>query len=153
MTPVIFSERLEKKFMSCVRNRCKVSDCELKLDGFPEKTSIFDVDCIIRSQNPGRRCDFAIVADENGTTFFLPIEFKTSNPKYQRIKEQLEDSIKFFKQYLNQFQCCPVLVSKKLKPQDRKRLVETVIRYGQGRSKRITHVICNKSLRWDKVKK
>ena len=148
----IFSLNLKSRFPKCVEDTCKVETCELKLDGFPVTRVILNVDCIIESQDPGKRCDYVVVADENGETFFLPIEFKSGNSNIGKIKGQLECTIQFFKDYLpNQFTLYPVLVSKKLSTHERNSLFKTRISYGSVK-KRIKHVQCNHSLKWNKVK-
>ncbi len=152
MTSIVFSLQLKSTFSYCVDCLCKVSECELKLDGFPGERVILDVDRVMRSRDSGRRCDYVIVVDEGNDTFFLPIEFKSRQLNPERIQKQLEGSIKFFKKHLPaRFRCYPVIVSKNLKNQERKRLLKIRVEYN-GNKKKIKHVRCNQSLRWDKVK-
>ncbi len=123
----------------------------MKLDGFPKERIIIDIDSRLPSIKPGRRCDYGIVADEAGTTFFLPVEFKSTNLDFTKVKEQLEGGINSFKEDLGTFICYPVLVSKSLKNQERKQLIKIQISspYGQ---KTVKHVLCNKPLKWSEVK-
>ncbi len=151
----IYSQALEIKYRNCTCRDCKVCNCELKLAGFPGANYrvILDVDCAVRSASPGRRCDRMIVADENDVTFVLPVEFKSKSLNFTRIAKQLESSLRLFRRYLpNTAKCLPVLVSTGgLKAGEGKRLRAIKIKYWGG-SRRIRHVRCNTSLRWNTVK-
>lgn len=147
-----YSKLLEAKLLRYVRPQCKVGKCEMKLDGFPSQRFIIDLDLAVSSSSPGKRCDYVIVADEVKDTYLLPVEFKSGNLNFTKMRKQLEGGIQHFKKYLRQFRCCPILVSDTLKKQERSQLVKIKIDCGQGR-KRVKHVLCNKSLRWDEVKK
>ncbi|WP_462137450.1 hypothetical protein [Candidatus Mycalebacterium sp.] len=125
----------------------------MKLDGFPGERSIIDVDSALEPNQLGRRCDYIIIVDEGENTFFLPVEFKRTNLNFIKIKEQLEGGIQSFKEHLKQFICYPVLVSKSLRGQERKKLRKIQIDCGNQGKKRITHVRCNNLLSWKKIKK
>ena len=151
MTSISYSQRLESMFRKCVRDVCTANGCTLKLDGFPGTRIALDLDCDdIKSKISGKRGDYAVVVDEAGDTFFLPIEFKSKNVDCGEIKKQLEASIAFFKEYLpNQCRCHPILVSIKPTPEDRRRLPKIKI----TGCKRIMHVRCNQPLSWHDIKK
>ena len=150
----ISSQAIESQFRDCVRQICKVDTCGLRLDGFPGDRVILDVDCIIRSTDSGRKCDRVVVVDDTaGEVFFLPIEFKSGNLNTNRIKEQLESTVRFFMEHLpNQFSLYPIIVSTKLGSHERKSLSVIKINYGSS-SKRIRHVRCNDYLKWNQVKR
>ena len=154
MTPVICSAQIQSIYPQCSSNQQpKVGKCELKLDGFPGNRAIVNVDCVMPSKAPGSRCDYVIVADENGEAFFLPVEFKKSSSDFVRIKRQLEGGIKFFEEHLpNGYRCYPVFVSRGLGPGERRKLQQITVQ-GQDKKIRIKHVRCNDALRWDVVKK
>ncbi len=149
----VYSQALKSEHSGCTCPDCKVCDCELKLDGFPGYRVILDVDCIRQPDDPGKRCDRIIVADENGDTFVLPVEFKSKNLNFKMLAEQLKSSLEFFRTSLpSTAKCLPVLVSTRGPTTgERKQLRNIQIQYWGG-SRRIRHVKCNKSLRWDTVK-
>lgn len=154
MISMVYSLSLESKFPDCVRHACKEDECKLKLNGFPGKRVILSMDCMMKSADAGKRCDYAVVADEQNDTFLLPVEFKSKILDPAKIKEQLEGGIRFLRKHLpRQFKCYPVLVSKKLDRQTGKKLREIRVRYCQGRETTVKHVPCNQPLRWSKVKK
>ena len=152
MTSEIFSMKLKNYFPECVSGSCKAEQCELKLDGFPKERVILNVDNIKKPKQLGRRCDYVVIVDESNRVFFLPIEFKSSKLDLTKIKAQLESTILFFKKHLpNQLALCPVLVSKNLRPQERKLLSKIKIESSFG-DKLIRHVRCNHYLEWSQVK-
>ena len=145
---------LRSKFGQCICKVCERSKCKLKLSAFPSQKIILDVDCVAE-QKPspvqGERCDSIIVAEKDGVVFLLPVEFKTTMVIPDKVKKQLEGGIRFFKSYhADQFNCHPVLVSKRLKRTVGKRLQQILISCN-GKHARIKHVLCNASLSWNTV--
>ena len=148
----IFSKNLKAQFSQGVCSACKVDKCELKLSGFPKEIVILNVDNIVKPKQLGRRCDYVVIVDESNQVFFLPIEFKSSNLNFTKIKAQLESTICFFKEHFpNQPALYPVLVSKNLRRQERRLLYKIKIESSFG-NKLIRHVLCNKPLKWSEVK-
>lgn len=146
---------LRNEYSVCARDACEKVECKLRLSGFPPEKVILDVDCIAE-QRPrrmaGERCDFIIVVGEGKSIFLIPVEFKTQRVIPDKIKSQLESGIKFFRAHSNaQFKCRPVLVTQRLRQQNRKKLQEIKIKHN-GEMIRIRHVRCNKSLSWKDVK-
>ena len=148
----IFSKNLKAQFSQGVCSVCKVDKCELKLNGFPEEIVILNVDNIIKPKQLGRRCDYVVIVDESNQVFFLPIEFKSSNLNFTKIKAQLESTVQFFKNCLpNQLVLYPVLVSRTFSRRQQKSLREIKVKSSFD-EKRIRHVLCNKPLKWSEVK-
>ena len=146
---------LEKKFIDCVRTNCKKSDCKLNLmRDFPDRKIILDVDCCITKQKQSSKiCDYVVFAKDGNFVFILPIEFKSFCLDITKIKEQLEGGISFFKRYLpQQFECYPLLVSRRLGKEAGRRLSREKINY-RGKKTRIKHIPCNSRLSWDTIKK
>ena len=152
MSPTLFT--LKGLFSQCIRPSCEDSNCKLQLSSFPKQQIILDLDCIAqqrRSPIQGKRCDRLIVIEAGDKIFLLPVEFKTTWVIPEKIKEQLEGGIGFFKKYHeNQFHCYPVLVSRNLRTSIRKQLQKISISWN-GRKTRIKHVLCNDSLSWKAV--
>lgn len=146
---------LRSRFGKCVRNSCESQNCKLNLDAFPNEKVILDVDCIAKEKRfsiKGNRCDSIIVVEEGSILFLLPVEFKTKWVIPDKVKNQLEGGIRFFKNHhQNQFNCYPVLVSKTLNRQVSKKLQQVKVKYN-GKQVRIKHVLCGRSLLWSKVK-
>lgn len=145
---------LRSRFSQCVRESCETSNCKLNLNAFPSEKIILDIDCIAK-KNPshvqGERCDYIIVARKNGRVFLLPVEVKTKRVIPDKVKTQLEGGIRFFENHhQNQFTCCPILVSKGLRPSISKKLQKISIGC-HGQKVRIKHVLCGGSLSWSNV--
>ncbi len=147
-------QTLKNTFGQCIRNSCKDPHCTLNLSAFPNKKIILDIDCIAEqrpSHVQGKRCDYVIVVEEGGVIFLLPVEFKTTRVIPDEVKKQLEGGIRFFKKHhQNQFNCYPVLVSKSLGRPISRKLQQVSISYN-GKKARIKHVLCNRSLSWNKI--
>lgn len=148
----IYSAQIKSKFSNGVETQCKEKKCELKLTGFPPTKVILNVDRVMPKKGE-KRCDRVIVVDERNDVFFLPIEFKSNNPKLSHVQEQLAGGTQFFQDYLpDECKFYPVLVSKKIATQERKKLrsAKVISKYGE---KRIKHIQCNESLAWKDVRK
>ena len=145
---------LKSKFGQCIRQSCEDSNCKINLSAFPNQKIILDIDCIAKQKSShvrGERCDSIIVVEEGGVIFLLPVEFKTTQVIPGKVKKQLEGGIRFFKNHhQNQFNCYPVLVSKRLKRPVSRQLQKVSISYN-GKPARIKHVLCNQSLSWNAV--
>lgn len=145
---------LKGKFSQCICHSCEVSKCKLKLSSFPSQKIILNIDCITNeklAQIREERCDHLVVVDVRDIIFLLPVEFKTTMVIPDKVKKQLEGGIRFFKSYhAEQFNCHPVLVSKRLRRTVGKKLQQILISYN-GKSARIKHVLCNASLSWNIV--
>ena len=149
---------LKKKFEGCICNQCKKQNCKLELLDFPDTKVIFDVDCIFKLPNhsknyTGKRCDYIIVATEGNNTFFLPLEFKSHNVRSAEVKEQLKDSINYFRKYISgAVKYYPILVSESLKQIERSILGKTDVQCPDGK-KEIYHTPCKKPLDWKELTK
>ena len=145
---------LRSKFKQCICASCEDSRCILRLSAFPSQKIILNIDCITQkklAQIRGERCDRLVVVEERDIISLLPVEFKTTLVKPDKVKKQLEGGIRFFKSYhTEQFNCYPVLVSKSLKGSVRKKLQQVSISCN-GKTARIKHVLCNRSLSWNAV--
>jgi len=147
---------LRNEYSGCARDTCEKAACKLHLSGFPPEKVILDIDCIAK-QRPkhlaGERCDFIIVVGEGQSIFLIPVEFKTQRVIPDKIKSQLESGIIFLKKYSNaQFECYPVLVTRRLQRETGKKLRRIKIEHN-GKATRVRHVRCNKPLSWRDVKR
>ena len=147
---------LKSAFGTCVRDICKSNGCELHFDGFPSDKVILHVDCLAREwpeHMKGKRCDFIVVVQEGKSVFLLPVEFKTLYVVLDKIKSQLESGIIFLRNNSNaQFECYPVLVTRRLQREAGKKLQKIKIEHN-GKAIRVRHVRCNKPLSWRDVKR
>jgi len=147
---------LRSAFGACVRDICESNGCELHFDGFPSDKVILHVDCLAEQWPEymrGKKCDFIIVVQEGKSVFLLPIEFKSLHLISDRIKNQLESGIIFLQKNSDaQFECYPVLVTRKLQRGADKKLQKIKIKHN-GKAIRVRHVRCNKPLSWRDVKR
>ena len=145
---------LRSKFSQCICHSCEESNCKLNLSAFPSQKIILNIDCITDNklaQIRDERCDRLVVVEEHDSIFLLPVEFKTTLVIPDKVKKQLEGGIRFFKSYhAEQFNCHPVLVSKRLKRTVGKKLQQILISCN-GKPARIKHVLCNAALSWNAV--
>ena len=144
-------QELKEKFEKGICELCKGNNCELPLHGFPSARVILDVDCIIKSGECGKRCDFIIVVDEGNDTFLLPIEFKSGSFHSTKVKEQLEGCITYFGGHTSgTVRYCPIHVSIKIKDAEYKNFLTKKVKCNGG-EKRIMHVDCGDPLYWNAV--
>ena len=151
--PCINLEKLRTTFNEAVSTTCKVRSCELDLLKFPESKLILKIDSIPEIDRGGKKSDYAISVNSGDGAFFLPIEFKSSNPKVSDAVEQLQSAVDFFKSHLpNGVNYYPVLVSGHIKTLERRILSKSRINCPSGKKVGIRHVRCGKMIKWDDVK-
>lgn len=152
MSDVLKSMR--KKFTDGIVQTCEVPKCRIKLMGFPRDKIILDLDKIIKAgleRISGKKCDFIIVNNLERKIFVIPIEFKTNQIEHDKIQEQFEGGINFLKKHVGrQFNCHPVLVSKTLSHNNRRKLKGIKVAV-PGKTARIKHVFCGGKLNWTEV--
>lgn len=154
---VIYSQRVRNSLPdNCVLDQVRNSSrgCKIHLNGFPTVRTIIDMDRAIKSKDPDRRGDYAIVADETtqGETFFIPMEVKSKSLKPKQIKEQIEGVINFFAGRLPaNCKVYPLLVSGNLRSGARKQLSKISVQSFK-RKMLIKHLTCGNDLEWGKVK-
>ena len=150
--PCINLKKLRTTFNEAVSNTCKVKDCELALLEFPESKLILKIDAIPEIDRSGKKSDYAISVNSGDGAFFLPIEFKSGNPKVSYAEKQIQSTVDFFKSHLpNGVNYYPVLVSGHIKGCERRNLSKSRINCPSG-EKHIRHVRCDGMIKWDDVK-
>ena len=148
----VYSEQVRKAFPDCTCD--KVGGGAVHLDGFPAGRTIIEIDCVMQSGDKGRRGDYAVVTDESNMAIFIPVEIKSRDLNYTKIKEQLEGVIGIFQKHLHpECRVYPLIVSKRplVTAAERKNLLSVKVKFFK-RTVTLKHCRRGTKLKWRTVK-